>query len=176
VADVNVTVIGYVGNDPILKKSKSDLSWTQFRVGSTRSWRDTESGQWMDGPTMWFTVKVWGSKAQNVMDSIRKGIPVVVAGRLSAEPYVVTKAGESGEVITEHRVGLTIENAVVAIDLSRGAARYFRTDRDLPDPSDAPHWLRAAAANEPLPDGNVDVSEEWVGNSLESLEDELVAA
>jgi len=175
-ADVAITVIGYVGNDPVLKKSRSDLSWTQFRVGSTRRLKDAESGQWIDGPTMWFTVKAWGNKAENIIDSIRKGSPVVVTGRLAEEPYVLTKVGDNGEPVTERRSGLTIENAVVAIDLSRGAAKYFRTDRDLPDPPDAPSWARARVSGLATSQVDPDTGEEWVDASLESLEAELAAA
>ena len=174
-ADVNVTVVGYAGNDPVLKKSKSDLAWTQFRVGSTRRWKEPESGQWIDGSTMWFTVKAWGSKAQNIIDSIRKGTPVVVAGRLSEEPYVLSKVGEGGEQITEYRNGLTIENAVVAVELSRGAARYFRTDRDLPDPSDVPSWVRMPRGEDEPPSEVMEPSA-WDEENLDALAAELVAA
>ena len=143
-ADVNVTVVGYVGTDPVLKTANSGLAWTQFRVGSTRRWRDTESGQWVDGPTMWFTVKTWDSRAHNVVDSIRKGTPVVVTGRLSEEPYVFTRPDENGEPISERRQNLSIENAVVAVDVSRGIVRYHRVDRNAAEPADVPHYLRNA--------------------------------
>jgi len=163
-AEVNVTVVGYVGSDPVLKKSKSELAWTQFRVGSTRRWRDLESGQWIDGSTMWFTVKAWGSKAENVIDSIRKGTPVIVSGRLAEEPYVLTKAGENGEPVTEYRTGLTIENAVVAVDISRGIAKYVRTERDLAEPVEAPSWLRAAPVAESGYESSAAGVPDWLSN------------
>jgi len=175
-AEVNVTVVGYAGNDPVLKKSKSDLSWTQFRVGSTRRIRDNETGQWLDAQTMWFTVKAWGSKAENIIDSVRRGTPVVVTGRLAEEPYVLEKVNNNGEQVTEHRNGLTIENAIVAVDLSRGAAKYFRTDRDLPEPANAPSWARATIAQLPdVGEGEV-ASEGWTAGDLDELAAELVAA
>ena len=127
--DVNVTVTGYVGNDPGLKTTAAGLVWTQFRVGTTRRWRDTETAEWVDGPTLWFTVKLWGEKARNAVDSIRKGTPVVVTGRLSEEPYVFTRPDDAGEPVSEVRQNLTIENATAAVDLTRGTAKYHRIDR-----------------------------------------------
>jgi len=173
-AEVNVTVIGNVGNDPVLKKSKSDLSWTQFRVCSTRKIKDPESGMWVDGTKMWFTVKAWGNKAENVIDSIRKGTPVVVTGRLSEEPYQWTKLNEKGEAVTELRNGLTVENAVVAIDLSRGAAKYFRTEREQPEPAEAPSWARAATVDSDS--GEIITPDAWGESHLPALTPELVAA
>ena len=197
-AEVNVTVVGYAGTDPQLMRSKSDLAWTHFRVGTTKYARDGETGAWIDGPTLWFKVKAWGGKAQNVVDSVRKGTPVVVSGRLSVEPYTVTKDGGEGEKVVEHRLGLTIENAVIAIDLSRGVARYHRVERDLPEPADAPNWVRnqnggsgpiaplpyAEGAmllpNEGVPDGELGELdgdlEALSGDSIGALDMELVAA
>lgn len=144
-ADVMVTVIGYVGNDPTLKVTGNNLYWTQFRVGSTRSWRDADSGNWVTGATTWFTVKAWDVKARNIAESVRKGTPVIVTGRLSEHPYLFTKEGDNGESITEPRNGLTIENATVAIDLSRGTATYTRVDRDAPLPPGVPNHLKERA-------------------------------
>jgi len=137
---VSVTVIGNVGNDPSLMTAKTGITWTQFRVASTRRWMDSE-GKWVDGPTMWFTVKAWQDKAKNIAESLRKGVPVIVRGRLAEEPYIVTRATESGEPITELRNSLTIENAVVAIDLARGTARYTRAEREIDPPNGIPNWL-----------------------------------
>ncbi|MDR2702833.1 MAG: single-stranded DNA-binding protein [Cellulomonadaceae bacterium] len=137
---VSVTVTGYVGSDPSLMTAKSGITWTQFRVGSTRRWRDNE-GKWVDGPTMWFTVKCWEGKAKNIAESLRKGVPVVVTGRLCEEPYVITRSVEGGEPITELRNSLSIENAIVGVDLARGVAHYTRSERDLAEPSGVPNWL-----------------------------------
>jgi len=142
-----ITVTGNVANDPTLKKAKSGISWTQFRVGSSRRWRDKE-GNWVDGPTMWFTVKSWENKARNVAESLRKGTPVIVSGRLSEEPYVATRVMEGGETVSELRNGLTIENAVVGIDIARGTAQYTRNERTFAEPQGVPSWLAEKVATQ----------------------------
>jgi single-strand DNA-binding protein len=111
-----ITVTGYVGTEPELKRMKNGMAWTQFRVADC-----------LDGePTMWFKVKVTGCIAENVVDSLRKGTPVIVTGRLAQEPYIVTSHNDDGEQVSEYRNGLTIEDAIIGIDLFEGAARYVR--------------------------------------------------
>jgi single-strand DNA-binding protein len=138
---VHITVAGNVGNDPILHTSKNGITWTQFRVASTHKWRDN-TGNWVEGATMWFTVKCWDNRAANVVESLKKGMPVIVAGRLSEEPYVVTRNLDSGEPVTELRNGLTIDSATVGISLSRGKATYTRTNRNAAEPENIPGWVR----------------------------------
>jgi single-strand DNA-binding protein len=177
--DVNVTVVGYAGNDPAIKTTKSDVSWTQFRVGTTRRWRDSQDN-WVEGPSMWFTVKAWGSKADNICDSIRKGTPVVVTGRLTEEPFEIQRQTAEG-VQVERRTKLAIETATVAIDLSRGVAKYVRTDRQVPE-DQAPVGARNLQADKlgsnatfnqaqnMFADGNLSQHSEHLDGELESHE------
>ncbi|QAY70453.1 single-stranded DNA-binding protein [Xylanimonas protaetiae] len=148
-SDVNVTVVGHVGQDPTLYTAESGTRWTSIRVASTRRVRDPRSGEWGDGPTMWFTVRAFGDRALNLVDSVRKGTPVVVTGRLAVEEYEVRKqekgpAGEAVEV-REPRTSHVIESAVVAVDLSRGVVRYTRTVHTGAVPSGAPDAVTRSA-------------------------------
>jgi len=164
---VNVTVVGNIAKDPTLMTAKSGITWTQFRVGSTRRWKDND-GNWVDGATVWFTVKCWEDKARNIVDSLRKGDPVIVSGRLSQEPYVLTKTVD-GQPATELRNGLMIENAVVGIDLARGTARYTRTERETAEPQGVPSWL----SEKNVPDAARVASSEFEPEFGSELADEL---
>ncbi|WP_159792257.1 single-stranded DNA-binding protein [Puerhibacterium puerhi] len=130
-SDVNVTVTGHVGNEPVISFSASGTPWTSFRVASTRRVRDPRTGEWADGPTLWFTVKAFGDRAFNVSQSLAKGTPVVVTGRLGVDEYEVRRGvpapdGEPAAEVTERRTALLVDNAVVALDVSRGVATYTR--------------------------------------------------
>ncbi len=130
-SDVSITVVGHVGQDPHLFTAESGTRWTSIRVASTRRVRNPQTGEWGDGPTMWFTVRQFGDRAMNVIESVRKGTPVVVTGRLALEEYQQRKEerrpdGEVVEVVTP-RTAQVIENATVAVDLSRGIVKYTRT-------------------------------------------------
>jgi single-strand DNA-binding protein len=130
-SDVSITVVGHVGQDPTLFTAESGTRWTSIRVASTRRVRNPQTGEWGDGPTMWFTVRQFGDRALNLIESVRKGTPVVVTGRLALEEYEQRKeerrpGGETVEVVTP-RSAQVIENATVAVDLSRGVVRYTRS-------------------------------------------------
>ena len=128
-SDVNVTVTGFVGQDPVLYTSNSGNVWTSFSVASTRRVRDS-AGQWSDGATMWFRVKAFGDRARNAVKSLHRGTPVTVTGRLAVEEYVVTKQGsqpDSAGPTEDKRVDLVVENATIAVDITRGTVDYSRT-------------------------------------------------
>jgi len=141
-SDVNVTVVGHVGQDPALYTSSNGTRWTSLRVASTRRLRDPGSGEWRDGETTWFTVRAYGDRAQNVVDSLGRGTPVVVTGRLAFEEFEVRKAqaGPDGRAVEVVRPGYAqvVENATIAVDVSRGVARYTRTVRTEALPGGAP--------------------------------------
>lgn len=126
--DVMVTVSGNVGNTPALHISKG-TEWTTFRVASTRR-RRNENGDWTDGPTLWFTVKAWRAAALNVVDSVHKGDPVVVSGRLEVDEWT----GPEGE----SRMGLVVNASAIGVDATRGRVAFTRVVRHDTVPDGAP--------------------------------------
>jgi len=136
---VNVTIVGYVGQKPVLRVSDSGIKWTAVRVGT--SYRHQVDGLWQDGPTIWFDVKAFGSKAQNAVESLDKGTPVVVVGRLGVEEFDVrrTKDKSVDAGPPERRSALVIQNPTIAVDLSRGVAKWQKViHTDVMTSSDRP--------------------------------------
>ena len=84
--DIYVTVTGWVAKTPELRVTAENTAWTTLRVGSTPR-RRTAEGQWVDGVTQWFDVKVWDRVARNVAASIRGSDPVIVSGRMVTEEW-----------------------------------------------------------------------------------------
>ena len=127
-SDVNVTVVGHVGTNPVLSMSENGTEWSTFRMASTRRVRDPLTGQWADGATLWFTVKTWRDKARNVAHSLRKGDPVIVTGRLVVDEWTSDRelALPDGTTTTvpEQRYKLVVEAQHVGPDATRGVARY----------------------------------------------------
>lgn len=129
-SDVNVTVIGNVGTDPGLATSGRGTEWTTFRLASTRRVRDQLSGEWTDGETQWFTVKLFRDRARMASMSLRKGDPVVVVGRLVHDEWEGerTHALPDGSQATlpERRMQPVIEAQAVGVDATRGVVRFAR--------------------------------------------------
>lgn len=117
--ELTLTLVGWLGTEPRHYPGVNGATpFTTFRMASTRRWFDREKGVWADGRTEWFTVKSWRSAARNVAESLRKGDPVVVHGRLSTEEW----SGPDGS-----RTTLVLDAIAIGPDLAYGSARYSRT-------------------------------------------------
>jgi single-strand DNA-binding protein len=117
--ELTLTLVGWLGTEPRHYPGTGDATpFTTFRMASTRRWFDRDKGVWADGRTEWFTVKSWRSAARNVAESLRKGDPVVVHGRLSTEEW----NGPDGT-----RTTLVLDAIAIGPDLAYGTARYSRT-------------------------------------------------
>ena len=85
--DTLVTLQGYLGGEVRLHET-GETPVAHFRVGSTPSWVDRQTGQWVDGTTVWYSVTAWRGLARNCAESLRRGDPVAVYGRLTTRSYV----------------------------------------------------------------------------------------
>lgn len=141
-----VTVVGHVASDPTLRATSSGVKVASFRLASTERRYDKGLGLWRDGDTTFFSVSCWRAAAENVADSVQKGQPVVVHGRLRSRTYD-DKDGVS-------RTSLEVEASTVGHDLTRGVARFTKatgtTREELPAP---------VPADDARPDGGAAVSE-----------------
>jgi single-strand DNA-binding protein len=114
-----VTLQGWVGNDVVFRTTKQG-NVANFRIGCTPRIRRND-GEWTDGQTSWFSVSCWRALAENVRDSVKKGQPVLVHGRLQADIW----KREDGQtsviyvVVAQH----------VGHDLTRGTSAFLRTTR-----------------------------------------------
>ncbi|KZM37185.1 single-stranded DNA-binding protein [Oerskovia enterophila] len=137
--DVTVTLAGFMGTSPRLFASPTGNDFTSFRIASTTRYLDRTRGEWVDGRTIWFTVKAWRGMAQNVVASLRKGDAVVVTGRLAVDEWTSPEGP---------RTNLVIEASALGPDLTRGQARFSPTVHRPTTPDGAAHG-QAAAAPEP---------------------------
>lgn len=77
-----ITIIGNLTGDPEVRYTASGAPVANFNVASTPRIYDRNSGQWKDGDTLFMRCSVWQQAAENVAESLRKGMRVVVYGRL----------------------------------------------------------------------------------------------
>jgi single-strand DNA-binding protein len=119
--DALITVVGFVALDPHFEVLASGTSLMSLRIGSTPRRFDRDLGQWRDEDPMYLTVSCWRSLADNLQAcELKRGDPVVVTGKLRIREY--TKDGE-------RRFSAQIEATTVGHDLSRGVARFQRSQR-----------------------------------------------
>ena len=124
-----VTIIGNLIDNPRLRRTDKGTDVASFRIASTARKLDKVSGQWVDGNKLFVSVSCWRQLAMNAVDSLRRGDPVVVCGRLSTREY--EKDGHK-------RTNVELEANAVGHDLSRGTAVFRRIRSDAPPTYEEP--------------------------------------
>lgn len=96
--ETTITVIGNLTNDPELRFTPSGSAVANFTIASTPRTFDRQSNEWKDGETLFLRCSIWREAAENVAESLAKGMRVIVSGRLKSRSYE-TKEGEKRTVI-----------------------------------------------------------------------------
>jgi len=134
--DTLVTLQGNLGGDVRLRET-ADSQVANFRVGSTPRRLDRATGEWVDGTTVWYAVSAWRGLARNCADSLKRGDPVVVHGRLSTRSYVNAQGVEVSD--------LEVTATFVGHDLTRGRSAFTKAP-PRQQPVDRPEQAVAEAA------------------------------
>lgn len=82
-----ITVTGNLTADPDLRYVSSGIPVANFTVASTPRTKNNQTGQWEDGEALFIRCSVWREYAENVAESLSKGMRVVVTGRLQVRSY-----------------------------------------------------------------------------------------
>jgi single-strand DNA-binding protein len=115
--DTQITVVGNLVDDPELRFTPAGQPVARFRVASTPRFRDNTSGEWKDGDSLFLTCNVWRQAAENVAESLQRGMRVIVSGRLRQRSYE-TKEGEKRTVyeVEVDDVGPSLRNASAKVN------------------------------------------------------------
>src|SRR5947199_7024489 len=96
--DTQITIVGNLVGDPELRYTPTGQAVATFRVASTPRFRDNTTGEWKDGDSLFLSCNVWRQAAENVAESLQRGMRVIVSGRLRQRSYE-TREGEKRTVI-----------------------------------------------------------------------------
>ncbi|MCW2500806.1 MAG: ssb2 [Frankiales bacterium] len=116
-----ITVVGNLTGDPELRFTPSGAAVASFTVASTPRTLDKATNEWKDGEALFLRCSIWRQAAENVAESLQKGMRVVVQGRLKQRSFE-TKEGEKRTVIE-----LDVEE--VGPSLKYATAKVNRTTR-----------------------------------------------
>ncbi|MCK0111624.1 single-stranded DNA-binding protein [Ornithinimicrobium sp. F0845] len=132
--DSYVTVAGNLTADPTIGNTKGGDVFANFRVAVNHGYFDREKGVWLETGASFYKVSTFRALAVNVFESLHKGTPVVVHGKLRVNEW------ENGE-----KQGTEVQITAVAVgpNLSFGQADFTAVRR--------PHFT----GNDPSADENV---------------------
>ena len=118
--DTQITVVGNLTGDPELRFIQSGAAVVNFTVASTPRTFDRQSNEWKDGETLFMRCSLWREAAENVAESLTKGMRVIVTGRLVSRSW---EANGEKRTVTEMQVD------EVGPSLRYATAKVNRTQR-----------------------------------------------
>jgi single-strand DNA-binding protein len=115
--DTQITIAGNLVDDPELRFTPAGQPVARFRVASTPRYLDKNTNEWKDGDSLFLTCNVWRQAAENVAESLTRGMRVIVSGRLRQRSYE-TKEGEKRTVyeVEVDDVGPSLRNASAKVN------------------------------------------------------------
>ena len=121
--DTQITIIGNLVGDPELRYTPTGQAVATFRVASTPRYMDRTTNEWKDGDSLFLSCNVWRQAAENVAESLQRGMRVIVSGRLRQRSYE-TKEGEKRTVyeVEVDEVGPSLRNASAKVTRSSRSA------------------------------------------------------
>lgn len=119
-----VTLVGNLVDDPELRFTPSGAAVANFRVASTPRTYDRQSGEWKDGEALFLSCSVWRQAAENVAESLQRGMRVIVQGRLKSRSYDDREGNK--------RTVFEIDVDEVGPSLFRATAKVTRATRSGP--------------------------------------------
>ena len=120
-----IHIVGYVGTPVETRIVGEGSTVAKFRVASTpRRW-NSQSREWVDAETNWYTVNAWRMLGRNCEASLTKGDAVTVYGKITTQVW----RGDDGE----ERQTMVVDASHVGHDLNRGRAEFTRNVRSADD-------------------------------------------
>src|SRR3954464_3754551 len=137
-----ITVVGNLTADPELRFTPSGAAVASFTIASTPRTFDRNSNEWKDGEALFLRCSIWRQAAENVAESLTRGMRVVAQGRLKQRSYE-TREGEKRTVIEldVEEIGPSLKYAtakVARVQRSGGGGGYGSQGGDDPWASNAP--------------------------------------
>jgi single-strand DNA-binding protein len=114
-----ITVVGNLTDDPELRFTPSGAAVANFTVASTP--RTKQGDEWVDGEAMFLRCSIWRQAAENVAESLQRGMRVIVQGRLKCRSYEDREGAK--------RTSWELEVDAIGPELQWATARVTKTSR-----------------------------------------------
>lgn len=137
--ETTITIVGNLVEDPELRFTPAGKAVANFRIASTPRTFNKNTNEWEDGEALFLACSVWAQYAENVAETLTKGLRVIVQGRLKARTY--EKDGQK-------RTAFEVEVEEVGPALRYATAKVTRTTA-----SGAPRQQQAAGWGQQEPAG-----------------------
>jgi single-strand DNA-binding protein len=150
--DTQITVVGNLTADPELRFIQSGAAVVNFTVASTPRSFDRNTNEWKDGETLFLRCSLWREAAENVAESLTKGMRVIVSGRLVSRSWEANGEKRTVNEVQVDEVGPSLKYATAKVTRTQrsGSASGGGTSGGAPaGGSDNDPWATAPLSDEP---------------------------
>jgi single-strand DNA-binding protein len=113
--DSTVTIVGNVTRDPEMRYTPSGVAKATFGVAVNRRWQNRQTQEWEE-QVSFFNVVCWREQAENVCESVGKGVRVIVTGRLEQRSWETDNGDKRSTVeIVADEIGPSMRWATASI-------------------------------------------------------------
>jgi single-strand DNA-binding protein len=154
-----ITIIGNLTADPEIRYTPSGSPVADFTVATNPRHFDKGRGEWVDDQSLFLRASVWREQAENVADTLRKGMRVIVQGRLVQRRFqdkngqertvVELQADEIGPSLRNARAQVTRQQPHGAAQQGAGRANRPGPGNYTQPPQSNAQWATQPARNEP---------------------------
>ena len=153
-----MTLIGRLTGAPELRFSASGVAVAAFTVVTSRRVKDQNTGEWSDSDTTYWDCKAFKQLAENICESLEKGMEVLVVGRAVQESWEDRQSGQKRSKIAVRvdSIGPSLRSATAKVTKTssgQGRQQYEQVKREtsqegVQDPwgSDVPGTAPAAGS------------------------------
>lgn len=123
-----ITLTGRLTADPELRFSPSGVAVASFTVVTSRRVKDQNSGEWSDADTTYWDCAAFKQLAENVGDSLHKGMEVLVVGRVVQESWEDRQTGgkRSKLAVRVDGIGPSLRGVTAVVTKNGGRAEAYR--------------------------------------------------
>lgn len=147
--ETQLTIIGNLTGDPELRFTPAGAAVANFTIASTPRTFDRQANEWKDGDTLFMRCSIWREAAENVAESLTKGMRVIAQGNLVQRSYE-TREGEKRTVaeLQVEEVGPSLKYATAKVTRAQragGGGVTRHAARSVPGTSGGDPWATATA-------------------------------
>ena len=129
-----MTLIGRLTGAPELRFSASGVAVAAFTVVTSRRVKDQNTGEWSDSDTTYWDCKAFKQLAENICESLDKGMEVLVVGRAVQESWEDRQSGQKRSKIAVRvdSIGPSLRSATAKVTKTgsgQGRQQYEETRR-----------------------------------------------
>lgn len=158
-----ITVVGNLVDDPELRFTPNGAAVAKFRVASTPRTFDKQTNEWKDGDSLFLSCSVWRQAAENVAESLQRGMRVIVQGRLKQRSYE-DREGVKRTVfeLDVEEIGVSLKSATAKVTKTgsgQGRQQYEQVKRETSQEARQDPWGSDVPGTAPASGG-------WGGGDL----------